>query len=416
MTAYTHRTKWDRLWVGANLATMTDRGLGVLEDGAIAVHNGRIAWVGTRVQLATVAWQADHVTHAEGLWITPGLIECHTHLVYAGDRSHEFAMRLAGATYEDIARAGGGIMSTVKASRAASEDALLEASLRRAKQFALEGVTTLEIKSGYGLDLSTELKLLRVARRVGGELGIDVVTTFLGAHALPPEYQERSDDYITHVCREMLPVVAREGLADAADVFCERIAFNREQTRRVFEQARSLGLKLRLHAEQLSDSGGAELAAEYGALSADHLEHATEGAIEKMARGHVVAGILPGAFYYLRDTRKPPIQALRDHGVDMAVSTDCNPGTSPMTSLLLAANMACVLFGLTIEEALRGITICAARALGLDQDRGTLEIGKRADLAIWRIRHPEQLCSEMAQHRPVEVVINGVASERDDHA
>jgi imidazolonepropionase len=348
------------------------------------------------------------------LWITPGLIECHTHLVYEGDRSHEFAMRLAGASYEEIARAGGGIVSTVNATRAASEEALLEAALRRARQFAREGVTTLEIKSGYGLDLPTELKLLRVARRVGDELGIHVVPTFLGAHAIPPEYAGRSDAYIDRVVDEMLPAVAQQGLAEAADVFCERIAFSREQTRHVFECARRSGLKLRLHAEQLSDSDGATLAAEYGALSADHLEHASESAIEAMARGHVVAGLLPGAFYYLRETRKPPIATMRTHGVDMAVSTDCNPGTSPITSLLLAANLACVLFELTAEEALRGITLCAAQALGLGSDRGTLETGKRADLAIWRIRHPEQLCSEVAQHRPIEIVVNGVTSKRDD--
>jgi len=416
MTAYTHRMNWDRLWIGANLATMTDHGLGIIEDGAIAIQNERIAWVGTRAALTTIAWHADQVTQAEGLWITPGLIECHTHLVYAGDRSHEFAMRLAGSNYEEIARAGGGIASTVKATRAASEDCLLENSLGRARQFAMEGVTTLEIKSGYGLDLATELKLLRVARRVGVELGIQVVPTFLGAHAIPPEYAGRSDAYVDYVVDEMLPAIAQQGLADAADVFCERIAFSREQTRHVFERARSLGLKLRLHAEQLSDSDGATLAAEYGALSADHLEHASESAMEKMARAHVVAGLLPGAFYYLREAQKPPIEAMRNHGVDMAISTDCNPGTSPITSLLLAANMACVLFGLTVEEALRGVTICAARALGLGEDRGTLEAGKRADLALWRVRHPEQLCSEVAQHRPIEIVANGVSSKRDDHA
>ncbi|HEU4655699.1 MAG TPA: imidazolonepropionase [Steroidobacteraceae bacterium] len=405
MSAYTDREIWDRVWIGADLATMTGRGLGVIENGVIAVRNGRIAWVGSRDDFERVQWQANVITDAAGLWITPGLIECHTHLVYAGDRSHEFSLRLTGATYEEIARAGGGILSTVKATRAASEEALLEASLTRARRFVEEGVTTLEIKSGYGLDLPTELKLLRVARRIGETLGIHTVATFLGAHAIPPEYTGRSDEYVALICDEMLPAVIDEGLADAADVFCERIAFSPEQTRRIFERARSLGLALRMHADQLSDSEGALLAAECAVRSADHLEHASEKAIEAMARHGVVAGLLPGAFYYLRETRKPPIAFMRKHSVDMAVSSDCNPGTSPMSSLLLAANMACVQFGLTVGEALRGITICAARALGLDSDRGTLEIGKRADLAIWRIRHPEQLCSEMAAHRPCEVVI-----------
>jgi imidazolonepropionase len=413
MTAYTHRVKWDRVWVGAHLATMSGPALGVIENGAIAILDERIAWVGSCDELNAMEWQADRVSQADGLWITPGLIECHTHLVYVGDRSHEFAMRLAGASYEDIARAGGGIVSTVKATRAASEEALLEASLPRARQFALEGVTSLEIKSGYGLDLATELKLLRVTRRVGEELGVHVISTFLGAHAIPPEYAGRADEYISYVCDEMLPAVAQEGLADAADVFCERIAFSPDQTRRVFDRARSLGLKLRLHADQLSNSEGAALAAEYGALSADHLEYASTHAIEQMGRHHIVAGLLPGAFYYLRDSHYPPIETLRKHGVDIAVSSDCNPGTSPMTSLLLAANMSCVLFGLTVEEALRGITICAARALGVDDDRGTLEDGKRADLAIWRLRHPEQLCSEIALHRPVDIVVNGRSSKRD---
>jgi imidazolonepropionase len=402
--------------MGAHLATMTDRSLGVIEDGAIAIRDGRIAWVGPRDELTKLQWHSNNVTQADGLWITPGLIECHTHLVYAGDRSHEFAMRLAGATYEDIARAGGGILSTVKATRAASEDALLEASILRARRFALEGVTTLEIKSGYGLDLATELKLLRVARGVGNELGIHVISTFLGAHAIPPEFKGRTDAYISYVCEEMLPAVAQQGLADAADVFCERIAFSPEQTRRVFDCARSLGLKLRLHADQLSDSEGAALAAEYKVLSADHLEHASDNAIERMAQQQVVAGLLPGAFYYLREIHKPPLEAMRKHAIDMAVSSDCNPGTSPMSSLLLAANMACVLFGLTVEEALRGITFCAARALGVSDDRGTLENGKRADLAIWRIRHPEQLCSEIALHQPDEIVISGATSKRDNHS
>jgi imidazolonepropionase len=344
------------------------------------------------------------VTEARGLWITPGLIECHTHLVYAGDRSNEFAARLRGATYEDIARAGGGIVSTMRATRAASEAELLAQSLPRAQALASEGVTTLEVKSGYGLDLASELKMLRVAKRLGEELGMDVVKTFLGAHALPPEFANRQDDYVRHVCDDMLTAVAAEQLADAADVFCERIAFTREQTERVFERARSLGLALRLHADQLSDGGGGDIAARYGALSADHLEYASHASLQAMARSGVVAGLLPGAFYYLRETRMPPIEKMRALGVQMAVSTDCNPGTSPIASLLLAMNMACVLFRMTAAEVLRGVTINAARALGVGDDRGMLRAGMRADLAIWKLRHPEQLCAEVGTHRPVEII------------
>jgi imidazolonepropionase len=345
------------------------------------------------------------VTEARGLWITPGLVECHTHLVYAGDRSNEFAARLRGATYEDIARAGGGIVSTMRATRAADEDELLAQSLPRAQSLASEGVTTLEVKSGYGLDLASELKMLRVAKRLGEQLGIDVVKTFLGAHALPPEFANRQDDYVRHVCDDMLPAVAQERLAEAADVFCERIAFTREQTERVFERARSLGLGLRLHADQLSDGSGGEIAARYNALSADHLEYASDASLDLMARNAVIAGLLPGAFYFLRETRLPPIERMRALGVQMAVSTDCNPGTSPIASLGLAMNMACVLFRMTAAEVLRGVTVNAARALGLGEDRGTLRPGMRADLAIWKLRHPEQLCAEVGTHRPVEIAV-----------
>jgi imidazolonepropionase len=379
-------------------------GIGHVPDAALAIRDGRIAWVGTRQQLQAMSWSAPVVTEARGLWITPGLIECHTHLVYAGDRSNEFAARLRGATYEDIARAGGGIVSTMRATRAASEAELLAQSLPRAQALASEGVTTLEVKSGYGLDLASELKMLRVAKRLGEELGMDVVKTFLGAHALPPEFANRQDDYVRHVCDDMLTAVAAEQLADAADVFCERIAFTREQTERVFERARSLGLALRLHADQLSDGGGGDIAARYGALSADHLEYASHASLQAMARSGVVAGLLPGAFYYLRETRMPPIEKMRALGVQMAVSTDCNPGTSPIASLLLAMNMACVLFRMTAAEVLRGVTINAARALGVGDDRGMLRAGMRADLAIWKLRHPEQLCAEVGTHRPVEII------------
>jgi imidazolonepropionase len=397
---------FDRVWVGADLATMDEAGgIGHVPDGALAIRDGRIAWVGTRAQLQASSWSATVVTEARGLWITPGLVECHTHLVYAGDRSNEFAARLRGATYEDIARAGGGIVSTMRATRVADEDELLAQSLPRAQSLASEGVTTLEVKSGYGLDLASELKMLRVAKRLGEQLGIDVVKTFLGAHALPPEFASRQDDYVRHVCDDMLPAVAQERLAEAADVFCERIAFTREQTERVFERARSLGLGLRLHADQLSDGSGGEIAARYNALSADHLEYASDASLELMARHGVVAGLLPGAFYFLRETRLPPIERMRALGVQMAVSTDCNPGTSPIASLGLAMNMACVLFRMTAAEVLRGVTVNAARALGLGEDRGTLRAGMRADLAIWKLRHPEQLCAEVSTHRPVEIIV-----------
>ena len=396
---------WDRVWVGADLATMDEAGgIGHVSDAALAIRDGRIAWLGTREQLQAISWSAAVETDARGLWITPGLIECHTHLVYAGDRSNEFAARLRGATYEEVARAGGGIVSTMRATRAASEDELLAQSLPRAQALVNEGVTTLEVKSGYGLDLASELKMLRVAKRLGEQLGIDVIKTFLGAHALPPEFAQRQDDYVRHVCDDMLPAVAAEQLADAADVFCERIAFTREQTERVFERASKLGLKLRLHADQLSDGGGGELAARHGALSADHLEYASEASLQLMARKGVIAGLLPGAFYYLREKQLPPIDKMRELGVQMAVSTDCNPGTSPIASLLFAMNMACVLFRMTAAEVLRGVTINAARAVGLGEDRGMLRAGLRADLAIWKLRHPEQLCAEVGTHRPVEIV------------
>lgn len=404
MAANTKQPAWDRVWIGAELATMDDvAGIGHITDGALAIQGGRIAWLGTRAQLEAQPWSAAVVTQARGLWITPGLVECHTHLVYAGDRSNEFAARLRGVTYEEIARSGGGIVSTMRATRAATEADLLAQSLPRAQALAAEGVTTLEVKSGYGLDLENELKMLRVARQLGERLGISLVTTFLGAHALPPEFANRKDDYVRHVCDDMLPAVARERLADAVDAFCERIAFTREQTQRVFESARSLGLPLRLHADQLSDCGGGELAAQYGALSADHLEYTSEASLRKMAERGVVAGLLPGAYYFLRETKLPPIAQLRRLGIPIAVSTDCNPGTSPLASLLLAMNMGCVLFGLTANEVLRGVTVNAARALGL-ADRGVLRQGLRADLAVWRVRHPEQLCAEIGAHRPIEVV------------
>jgi len=386
-------SRWDRLLLDATLATFRgDQPYGLIEGGAIALQGGRIAWVGRLDELpGSPDNLAAQVQSLDGALVTPGLIDCHTHLVFGGDRAHEFDLRLNGASYEEIDRAGGGIVSTVKATRAASEDALFEQSLPRARALLADGVTTLEIKSGYGLDLSSERRMLRVARRLGNTLGVAVRTTFLGLHALPPEYAQRRGDYVALVCDEMLPALAAEGLVDAVDAFCEGIGFNRAETQQVFERAHQLGLPVKLHAEQLSDLDGAALVAQYGGLSADHLEHLSESGVAAMAAAGTVAVLLPGAFYALRETKLPPIDALRTHGVAIAIATDCNPGTSPLLSLRLAAGMACTLFRLTPEEALRGITVHAARALGLD-DRGTLEAGLRADLAIWNVRHPAELC------------------------
>jgi len=384
---------WDLLLTGAALATFEGaQPYGLIEDGAIAVAGGRIAWIGPRAQLPADALQrAAHVEELDGALVTPGLIDCHTHLVFGGDRAHEFDLRLNGASYEEIARAGGGIASTVKATREADEDSLFAQALPRARALLADGVTTIEIKSGYGLELESERRMLRVARRLGEALGITVRTTFLGLHALPPEYQQDRDAYVALVCDRMLPALAEEGLVDAVDAFCEGIGFTREETRRVFERARALGLPVKLHAEQLSNLEGAALVAEYGGLSADHLEYLSDDGARAMAAKGTVAVLLPGAFYALRETKLPPIAALREHGVAMAVATDCNPGTSPLLSLRMAAGMACTLFRLTPEEALRGVTVHAARALGLD-DRGTLAVGKRADLAVWEAKRPAELC------------------------
>ncbi|NVD99089.1 imidazolonepropionase [Massilia sp. BJB1822] len=397
---------WDLLIVNVHLATMAGEGYGELRDGAVAVKDGRIAWLGARADAARHGSAAEERDGA-GCWLTPGLIDCHTHIVHAGNRSDEFEARLNGATYEDIARAGGGIMSTVRATRAASDEELLAQSLPRIASLLAEGVTTLEIKSGYGLDLESERKMLRVARRAGAQLPVRVATTFLGAHALPPEYAGRADDYVQAVC-EMIPALAAEGLADAVDAFCERIGFSREQTERVFKAAQQHGLPVKLHAEQLSDQGGAELVARFGGLSADHLEHLSGSGIAAMAQAGTVAVLLPGAYYFLRDTTPPPVAALRAAGVPMAVSTDNNPGTSPMTSLLLAMNMVCTLWRLTPLEALSGCTINAARALGLQDEVGSLEVGKRADFALWQIARPADL-SYAFGFNPCRAVVNGGA-------
>ena len=380
---------FDTIWLDARMATLAPArpGLGPIEHGAIAARDGRIAFAGPMADLP-VGWNAARKISLDGRWITPGLIDCHTHLVYAGDRAHEFELRLAGASYEEIARAGGGIVSTVKATRAASEDELVAQSLPRLDALIAEGVTTIEIKSGYGLDRETEMKQLRAARRLGRERDVDVVTTFLGAHALPPEASDK-DAFIDAVIA-MIPALAQEKLADAVDAFCEGIAFSPGRVARVFAAARAAGLPVKLHADQLSNLHGARLAAEHGALSADHLEYTDEEGAAVMARAGTVAVLLPGAFYVLREKQLPPVDAFRRYDVPIALATDSNPGTSPITSLLLTMNMAATLFRLTVDECLAGVTRNAARALGRS-DIGTLEAGKWCDLAIWDIERPAEL-------------------------
>ncbi len=398
---------WHSLWENLRLATMQGGTYSVMEDAVIATtQDGKIAWMGPRRELPD-GYRAAHRHDARGVWATPGLIDCHTHIVYAGNRNNEFEARLNGATYEDIARQGGGIVSTVHATRAATEDELFEQSVKRVKDLLAEGVTTLEIKSGYGLDLESESKMLRVARRIGRTLPVHVRTTFLGAHALPPEYKDKSDDYIDLVCQTMLPAIARDGLADAVDAFCENIGFSPAQTEKVFLAAQQAGLPVKLHAEQLSDQHGAALAARYGALSADHLEYLSQEGIQAMAQAGTVAVLLPGAFYFLRETKLPPITALQDGGVPIAISTDCNPGTSPMTSLLLAMNMASTLFRLTPERVLAGVTTHAARALGLQDKCGQLAVGMQADFALWDIERPGDLAFVLGSNPCVGTVVGG---------
>ena len=402
--------RWDALWIHARLATLRPGGApyGAIDEGALGISDGRLALVGAMADLpAPPTALADEVHDAGGQWITPGLIDCHTHLVYGGDRAAEFEQRLLGASYEEIARAGGGILSTVGATRAATEADLVATARRRLHDLTAEGVTTVEIKSGYGLDTETEMRMLRAARELGDSEPVTVKTTFLGAHALPPEFAGRADAYIDHLCEEMLPTVAGAGLADAVDAFCESIAFSTRQVERLFRRSRELGLPVKLHAEQLSNLGGAALAARYQALSADHLEYLDEEGVRAMAAASTVAVLLPGAFYTLRETQEPPIDLFRRHGVPMAVATDSNPGSSPVTSLLLILNMACTLFRMTPEEALAGVTRHAARALGLAADHGTLEVGKVADFAVWEIDRPADLAYAIGANPCQTVVRSG---------
>jgi imidazolonepropionase len=386
-----------RIWRNARLATMSASlpGMGAIERGAVAVEGDTIVYAGPEGGLSIALAAQSEVIDCDGRLITPGLIDCHTHLVHAGNRANEFEMRLAGATYEEVARAGGGIVSSVKALRGATEDELVAQTLPRLDALMAEGVTTVEMKSGYGLDLENEAKSLRAARRLAGVRPVSVKTTFLGAHALPAEANGDKDAFIAKVADEILPAIAGEGLVDAVDGFCEGIAFSPTQIARVFDRAKELGLPVKLHADQLSNLHGAALAASYGALSADHLEYTDEDGAEAMAKAGTVAVILPGAFYFIRETKKPPVDLFRKHGVGMAVATDCNPGTSPLTSLLLTMNMAATLFGMTVDECLLGVTRNAAAALGLAAETGTLEVGKRADLAIWNVERPAELVYRM---------------------
>jgi imidazolonepropionase len=384
--------RFDLLIADCRLATMAEGGLayGAVEDGALLVRDGRLAWVGPRAELP--AHDAERTQRLGGRWVTPGLIDCHTHLVFGGNRSHEFERRLAGVPYEQIAREGGGIVSTMTATRAADEDALVASALHRLRGLTDSGVTTVEIKSGYGLDADNELKMLRAARRVGVEGRVRVSTSFLGLHALPPEHRQNRTAYLDLMIDQVLPAAHAQGLVDMVDAYCEPIAFTEDEIARLFERARDLGLPVKLHADQLSNGGGGSLAAAHGALSADHVEHVDEAGVVAMAAAGTVAVLLPGAYLMLRETTPPPIDLFRRHGVRMAVATDCNPGTSPVASLTAALNLACVQFRLTPEEALTGATRHAAAALGLSSEIGTLEPGKVADIAVWNVERPAELC------------------------
>ena len=393
------------LFRNAKIATMTtDKPYGLIENGAVVISADRIKWVGAEKELPD-EFAGLQGKNLEGRLITPALIDCHTHLVYGGSRATEFELRLNGASYEEIARNGGGILSTVTATRNASENELLAQSLPRLDALLSEGVATIEIKSGYGLDIETEIKMLRVARQLGKERSVRVKTSFLGAHAIPPEFSGKADAYIDFVCEEVLPAVHYENLADAVDGFCENIAFSPKQISRVFEKAKSFGLPVKLHAEQLSNLGGATLAAKYGALSADHLEFLDQKGVEVMGKSGTVAVLLPGAFYTLRETQFPPLESLRKAEVPIAIATDCNPGSSPLTSILLCMNMSCTLFRMTPEEALCGVTIVAAKALGISDEVGKIEVGKKAELAVWNVDQPAELAYRIGFNPLQEMVI-----------
>lgn len=401
---------WDTLWINVNLATMQAGAghYGEIADAAIAVTGSRIAWLGKMQELPNApARCAKLIRDGEGHWLTPGLIDCHTHLVFGGNRAREFEQRLQGVSYEEIARAGGGIRATVKATREASDAELVAGAGRRLRALLREGVTTIEIKSGYGLDETTELRMLRAAKALERDYPISVSTTFLGGHTVPPEYETRRGDYVSLVCERMLPAVARENLADAVDAFCETVGLTTAETDKIFTAAKRYNLPVKLHADQLSDSGGGRLAAKFKALSADHLECVSEESVQAMAGAGTVAVLLPGAFYVLRETRLPPVALFRSHGVPIAIATDANPGSSPATSLLLMLNMACTLFGLTPAEAFAGVTRNAARALGLLDSRGTLEVGKRADFALWDIGDMAELCYWLGANHCSGVVKEG---------
>ena len=398
---------FDSVWFDVNLATMEGDGYGIIENAALAIKDGRIAWLGKREDLPAFDAFATPTYQGKGGWLTPGLIDCHTHIVYGGNRAKEFEMRLEGASYQEIANAGGGIVSTVKATRAADEETLYVSAKNRLNALMKEGVTTVEIKSGYGLDVETELKMLRIARLLGEHHPVDVKTTFLGAHALPPEFKDNSDGYIDLVCGEMMQAVVDEELADCVDAFCESVGFDLAQTKRVFEAAKGHGLPVKLHAEQMSNLGGSAMAAGFNALSVDHIEYLDEDGVKAIKSAGTTAVVLPGAFYFLRETKQPPIDLLRKHQVPMAIATDANPGSSPLCSLQLMLNMACTLFKMTPYEALAGVTVNAAKALSIYDNVGSLAIGKQADIVLWDIEHPAQLSYQFGVNPCQQIIKNG---------
>jgi imidazolonepropionase len=400
---------WQTLFINVNLATMTDgaKSYGAIENGALAISAGKIVWIGKESDLPIYDQKSLNVIYGQGKWLTPGLVDCHTHLVYGGNRANEFEMRLQGKSYQEIANAGGGIVSTVSATRKASESELLASALPRLSALHHQGVTTLEIKSGYGLDTANEVKMLKVAGQLAEQLPVTIKRTFLGAHALPVEYKDKPDDYVDLVCNEMIPLIAKDKLADAVDVFCESIGFSIEQTERVFFSAQKHGLPIKVHAEQLSNLGGTALAAKYNALSSDHIEFLDEAGIKAMKDADMTAVLLPGAFYFLRETQLPPMDLLRKYAVPMAIATDANPGSSPINNIQLMLNMACTLFRLTPSEALAGVTCHGAKALGLSESKGQLSLGFDADIAMWNIERPAELCYQFGVNPLDELFVSG---------